>query len=154
MGDQGRGNRTDRIAGGMLFLVGLSIIWQASRLRLGSFHTPGPGLYPLLLGSVIVFLSLCLVIQSAKATKEAASFSGPTLKRVASVYVALLFYFVILEYAGFLISTFLLVSYLSIIIGRQRVAGALLRAFIITGLSYLLFDVALKSELPKGLLGL
>lgn len=154
MGEQGRGSRTDRTAGGILLLVGLSIIWQASRLRLGSFHTPGPGLYPLLLGSVIVLLSLCLIISSAKKSKDAASYSGQSLKRVGFVYVALLFYFAILEVAGFLISTFLLVSYLSIIIGRQRVAGALLRAFIITGLSYLLFDVALKSELPKGLLGL
>jgi hypothetical protein len=154
MGEGNWGGRTDRISGGVLLLVGLSIIWQASRLRLGSFHTPGPGLYPLLLGSVIVFLSLCLILSSTRKMKEGPSVSGQSLKRVGSVYVALLIYFAVLEYAGFLVSTFFLVSYLSIIIGRQKAVWALLRAFIITGLSYLLFDVALKSDLPKGLLGL
>lgn len=154
MGEHGRGSRTDRITGGMLFLLGLSIIWQATRLRLGSFHNPGPGLFPLLLGSVIVFLSLFLVLLSARGSKNLGFSPGKSLKRVGSVYGALLFYFAILQYAGFLVSTFLLVSYLSIVIGRQRVGAALFRASIMTGLSYLLFDVALKSELPKGILGL
>jgi hypothetical protein len=86
-------------------------------------------------------------------SKDAASFSVRSLTRVGTVYVALLAYFLILEYLGFLGSTFLLVSYLSIVIGRQRMTLALLRAAIVTGLSYALFDVVLKGQLPKGLLG-
>jgi len=154
MGEHGRGNRATRISGGILVLVGISIIWQACLLRLGGFRSPGPGLFPLLLGFVIVFLSLCLILFSAKTNKDVASFRKQSLKRVGSVYVALLVYFAILEVAGFLVSTLLLVSYLSTIIGKQKVVHAVLRALVMTGLSYLLFDVVLKSELPKGLLGL
>ena len=151
---QEESSRPDRITGGVVLLAGVAIIWQACRLRLGNFHTPGPGLFPLLLGSVVVFLSLCLLAFRSRSRKDARSFSAESLLRVGRVYGSLIAYFLVLEHLGFLLSTFLLVSYLSIVIGKQKAVGALVRAVLVTVFSYLLFDVVLKGQLPKGILGL
>ena len=155
MQNQSTGGGVDRVAGAIVLFMGLAIIWQAAtRLRLGTFKVPGPGLYPLLIGCVVVFLALCLLVSSKGARGDGGGFSWARLKRVGPVYGALLFYFVLLERVGFVIASFLLLLYLSIAIGKQRLIGALVRAAIMTGLSYLLFDVVLKTQLPTGFLGI
>jgi putative tricarboxylic transport membrane protein len=148
-----RGNGMDRIAGGIILVIGMAIIWQATRLHIGNFTVPGPGFFPLLLGIVVVLLSVCLIVFAEETGGDKSSFSWGNLKRVASVFGVLLFYGAVLELVGFLIASFVLLLYLSLVIGKQRIAGALLRAVIMTGLSYLLFDVVLKTQLPKGIIG-
>ncbi|HEX2967297.1 MAG TPA: hypothetical protein VHO84_16035, partial [Syntrophorhabdaceae bacterium] len=56
-----KGNRLDAVAGAIVLFIGLAIIWQSSRLRLGSFMVPGPGLFPLLIGCIIVLLAGYLI---------------------------------------------------------------------------------------------
>jgi putative tricarboxylic transport membrane protein len=147
------GNSMDRIAGGVVLLIGMAVIWQATRLHIGSFAAPGPGLFPLLLGLIIALLSIALIIFAEETNGDKGAFSWRSLKRVALVYGALLFYYAVLELVGFLIASFALLLFLSLVIGKQRIVGSLLRAVIMTGLSYLLFEVALKSQLPKGIIG-
>ena len=56
-------NRMDTVVGAIVLFMGLAIVWQAAtRMRLGTFTVPGPGLFPLLIGCVIVLLAICLLI--------------------------------------------------------------------------------------------
>lgn len=144
--------QSDRIAGLVLFSIGLLIMWQASYLRLGTFRSPGPGLFPFIIGLVIGFLSLWLFFTPGDGKADKISLSRRNLRQIAPVYASLLLYFLILEHLGFLICTFLLLSYLSIAIGRQRATRAIFRAVVITVLCYLLFHVVLKASLPQGIL--
>jgi putative tricarboxylic transport membrane protein len=144
----------DRVSGVIVLLIGLAIVWQASLLRLGNFRVPGPGLYPLLLGLVTILLSLFLILPPGTTKKEGNPLHRGTIKRVAGVYAVMLLYLAILEYVGFLIATFLLVLFLFAVVGRGSVKAAALRAFFVTVFAYLLFDVVLKSQLPKGILGI
>ncbi len=153
-GDKTGQRNTDRIIGVLTLLAGMAIVWQAlAHLHFGTFHHPGPGFFPLLLSFIIIFLSLFLVFSPGKAGAGTLSFSARTLKRVCPVYVALLAFFAILEFAGFLISTFLLVSSLFLLSGKVKLRGAVIGSLIATVLSYLFFNLVLKSELPRGLLG-
>ena len=145
-------NRVDTVAGAIVLFMGLAIVWQATRLRLGTFTVPGPGLFPLLIGCVIVLLAVCLLIFPAGGG-DSRGFAWARLRKVLPVYGSLIAYFVILEWVGFAVASFGLLLYLSIAIGKQRIVGALVRAIIMTGLSYILFELVLKTPLPKGFLG-
>lgn len=144
----------DRICGITVLLIGLAIVWQATELKLGSFRVPGPGLYPLLLGLVTVLLSLFLIISPGKGEKKGSLFSRENMFGVARIYAIMLLYTAILEYTGFLIAGFLFIFFLFAFIGRMSLGWAAIRAFIVTVAAYLLFDLALKSQLPKGILGI
>jgi hypothetical protein len=62
-------------------------------------------------------------------------------------------YFLLLEYLGFVVVSFLLMLFLFLWVGRQRWFVAFLSAAACIGLAYLLFDVLLKSNLPRGVFG-
>jgi len=149
---QGKENRMDRIAGTVVLFIGLMIVWQAARLRIGTFTVPGPGLFPLLTGCVVIFLASYLLLFPSGGG-DISGFAWVKLKRVAPVYASLVAYFVVLEWVGFVIASFGLILYLSIVIGKQWIGWALVRAIIMTGLSYVLFELLLKTQLPKGFLG-
>ena len=69
------------------------------------------------------------------------------------VFMAMLLYSFLLEYLGFLIVSFLLLTLLFAAFGSQRYWLSLLRAFVLTGLAYFLFEILLKSSLPRGIIG-
>jgi putative tricarboxylic transport membrane protein len=142
----------ERISSLIAFLIGLLIAWQASKLRMGGFHKPGPGLFPLILGLILILLSLILLIQSRRPGSRPFSF-GENPKRISMVCGSLLAYVAILEYAGFLLSSFLLIFFLFVVLGEYTLKRAALTALAATAVAYLLFDVLMKSPLPKSLLG-
>jgi putative tricarboxylic transport membrane protein len=143
----------ERISSLVVFVIGLLITWQASKLRLGGFRTPGPGLFPLILGLILILLSLILLIQSRGRLGSRPFSFGESPKRVSMVYGSLLAYVAILEYAGFLLSSFLLIFFLFVVLGEYTLKRAALTALAATAVAYLLFDVLMKSPLPKSLLG-
>jgi putative tricarboxylic transport membrane protein len=144
----------NRMCGVIILIIGLAIAWQASLLRLGNFRLPGPGLYPLLLGLLTILLSLFLIIPPGTKRKGGSPLERGTTKRVAGVYAVMLLYLAILEFVGFLLASFFLLFFLFAVVGRGSLKGAVLRASIVTALAYLLFDVVLKGQLPKSILGI
>jgi hypothetical protein len=143
--------RTDRISGLIVFFLGIAILWQGRHLSIGTLRAPGAGFFPMLLAVMLMILSLVLVIP--KNAEERSPFSARHLGRVSMLFVALLVYFAFLEYLGFVIMSFLLMAFCFIRVARQRWYAALFWAFVSIGLAYLLFDVLLKSNLPRGVFG-
>lgn len=142
---------TDRISGFIIFFLGIAILWQGRSLSVGSLRAPGPGFFPTLLAAILILLSAFLVISRPKS--EGYSFSARHLGRVSMVFAALLVYFIFLEYLGFVIMSFLLMAFCFMWVDRQQWYTALFWAFVSIGLAYLLFDILLKSNLPRGILG-
>jgi hypothetical protein len=153
--------RSERLSGFCVLLLGIIILWQGRHLSVGTLHAPGAGFFPLLLALLLIILSFFLVIPRTKdRTKTGGEdegqpglFSASRLGRVSMVFVALLLYFIFLEYLGFVIVSFLLMAFCFVWMARQRWYAALFWAFVSIGLAYLLFDVLLKSNLPRGVLG-
>lgn len=145
--------RTDRISGLIVFFLGIAILWQGRHLSVGTLRAPGSGFFPMLLAITLMILALLLVIPRARDEGGQSSFSARHLGRVSMVFVALLVYFAFLEYLGFVIMSFLLMAFCFMWVARQKWYAALFWAFVSIGLAYLLFDVLLKSNLPRGVFG-
>jgi putative tricarboxylic transport membrane protein len=143
----------NRISGIITALLGAAMLWRGMLLRVGSLRHPGPGFFPCILALVLLVLSLFLMIPGTK-KKGRPAFSWSSLKKVGLVYGLLLGYFVTLESLGFALSGFFLMMFLFVFIDRQRIRAAALTSVIFMVLAYLIFNVLLRSELPRGVLGI
>lgn len=143
----------DRVSGFVVFALGILIFWQGSRLPVGNLHMPGPGFFPSLLGAGLMILSWFLIIPIGKKEWSERSFSTKYVIRALPFYAAMVVYFFVLEYLGFVLASFLLMSYFFLAAGYRKWYVAVVLAFISTALAYILFEVLLESNLPKGVLG-
>jgi putative tricarboxylic transport membrane protein len=143
----------DRMYGIVVLCLGLAILWQGRSLTIGSFRNPGSGLFPALIAAIMILLSLLLIFFPPKRKEDAREVSARSLLRISAVFVGLLLYALFLETLGFLIVSFVLTTFLFIAFGSQKVSMAIVKSIVFTGLAYLLFEVLLKSNLPKGILG-
>ena len=142
----------DRICGVFVFLLGAGILWEGRHLGMGSVNGPGPGFFPNLVAILMIILSLFLILPKRKAEGE--PFSGKSIGRIAIVFAALLAYSFTLEPLGFVLVSFLLMAYLfKAFGGSKKWHVAVLWAFVSVGLAYLLFDVLLEGNLPRGIFG-
>jgi putative tricarboxylic transport membrane protein len=142
----------ERVNGLIIFLFGLVIFWQGRALEIGGLHQPGPGFFPKLIACVLIILSFPIFL-GRKTESDEELFSASRLGRVVTVLGALIGYFLLLEFLGFALSSFCLMGFCFLFIGRQRWYAGLFWAFVTTGLAYVLFQILLKSELPKGVFG-
>ena len=152
----------ERIYGIVFLGLGFAILWQGRSLTIGSFRSPGSGLFPALMAVVILILALILIIfppkeAAAKPTECATKIdTARTLRsvlRIALVFAALLAYAFLLEYLGFVTVSFVLMVLLFVAFGSESYWRAILKAVLFTGLAYALFELLLKSNLPRGPLG-
>jgi putative tricarboxylic transport membrane protein len=153
-------NRQDQVGSLVWLLLGaFIIIVSLSTLTVGTVLEPGPGLFPLGMGSLLSFLSL---ITLAKAFFEecredkslSALWSGLNWSKTVVTLGALLAYLIVLNTAGFVVTTLLLLLLLLRVMERQG-------WIIVVGLSilgsvgsYLLFERLLQIPFPKGFWGL
>jgi hypothetical protein len=122
-------------------------------LGIGKFHAPGTGFMAFGTSGLLGILSLILLLQSVSkkgATHVKPIFAGTLWKRAILVLVALLVYARILPFAGYLISTFLLMGFLFWILERQKVWWVLTLAFLTTLTTYWVFSKWLNCQFPDG----
>jgi putative tricarboxylic transport membrane protein len=146
----------DRLSGVVLLVFAALMAYFAWKLPLGTFQRPGPGFFPLLLSFVLGPLALLLLISSLVALpakkEEKAQPHESDLRKIFYILGSLLVYAFCFDKLGFLISTFLFFLLLKPLIQRSWgyvVGGSLL----VTGVSYLIFDTLLQSQLPRGIFG-
>lgn len=150
--------RTKAIAAsaGMLFwiAVGLLACYGATRLGVGSITDPGAGFIFFWSGLVLIILSL-LVFADAVRSSEDTVRQIPEINwpKITLVLFSLLLYAFFLERLGFVLTTFVLMSFL---LGCIQGAGWF-RSFGIAGAAalttYAMFELWLKIRLPKGIVG-
>jgi len=141
---------------GGVFCVG------ALKYRLFKGAIPGAGFLPFLAGAVLIGLSLVVFISAVRARRADGGkasyerfFPHPeSWKKVSLALAALLAYWIVLEHLGFLITMYLFLLFLLRVIERKKWLLAVGTAFIATTCAYALFNLWLKVQLPKGILGL
>jgi putative tricarboxylic transport membrane protein len=150
--------RTKTIAAGAGALfwvaVGLLACYGATRLGLGSVTDPGAGFIFFWSGLVLVILSLIVLADSLRSSEDTVREMGEmNWTKIALVLLSLLLYAFFLERLGFVLTSFVLMSFLLRCIEGTNwfrslgVAGAAALA------SYGIFELWLKIRLPKGLFG-
>ena len=141
------------IAFGVLFVVGA---WQQGLTRKG---LPGPGFLPFL--TAIIFISLSLVVfgnalRKRKGGKEAEHTltffpEKDSWKRIILAILALFAYALSLGYAGYVLTTFLFMTFiLKLVEPRSRKTVFFIAAATVIS-TYLLFVVFLEVQLPRGI---
>jgi len=129
------------------------------QMSLGTLHTPGPGLLPFLLGSLLIVVSLPILIGSlllfrktVPESRAAEIWAGVEFKNVLIIIISLVAYALLLEKLGFILTAFLFLFVLFATFDFQRWLFALGVSSVTIFITYLLFNVVLRVELPSGLL--
>lgn len=137
-------------------IIGIMICVASTALKLGSWGHPQPGLFPFLLGCGIIALSVFHMIpQLYKKSQEGKTLLyWEGLKRVIIVFTLLVFYALGLERLGFMTCTYVFFVAIFKSLGRKSWGYAILTSLIVTILSYIVFEILLKVNLPKGPLGI
>jgi len=135
--------------------IAILICVGSLKLSLGEFHNPGPGFLSFYSGLILGVLALVIHLQSRKARttpkrdKPIWANRQKGFKMVLTV-LALLAYAVIMNYLGFLVSTFIFLAFLLRVIEPQRWPVALFGSLVASLAFYFLFELGLQSQLPKG----
>lgn len=130
-------------------LVGGLIIGQASTMQYYSQYGPGPGLLPLWIGGILTVLSLINLVMAYK--KNDTQFSallprGEGLINLLACVGSFLLFTSLVSFAGFTISSFLM---LSILFSRgYKWYWALGMSAAVTGVLFILFGLVLGVPLP------
>ena len=150
--------RYDQMSSLVWLVFAIYICIASSRLSFGSFDHPGPGFLPLLVGIFLGIFSIIAFLQAhlSKLPDETTSSWYPKerWKKLVGVLAVMFIYAFCLEILGFLLSTFFLLVFLFRVgMEPQRWLVAVGGSAIASFASYAVFELWLKTQLPKGLLG-
>ncbi len=148
----------DQASSAAFFFIGLAIALSALRYKLGTFSNPDSGLMPFLVGMAISFLAGIGFIHATMERRRGTGWS-PLLRRfrwgrVLIVLAALVGYILFVKTLGFLICTSLFIGFLLKAIVPQRWPTVIAVSLITALASYGIFEVWLKAQLPRGILGI
>ena len=147
-------NRIDIIASVLLILVGLGVVIESIRLKLGTPLMPQPGFFPFLGGSLLIGLSVVLLVRGLLGRGEPAQPSGKfgELRGPAILILSLCGYTAALKLLGYVLPTMLLVAVMLRVLGvtSWKILG--LAGLVLSAGAYVLFGRILGIDLPKGVL--
>ena len=149
------------MGGAILFFFGGLTTLLSLRMPIGTFRAAGTGLFPLLLGIILMVLSglflLNLLLRKEKdlEKKEAPVEAAPrSLKPVILFLGMMALATMFLNSLGYPLIAFLLMVSLLKILGMKRWSINILWSLTTAAASYFLFVQWLKIPLPKGWLGI
>ncbi len=138
-------------------VIGIGITLGSLKYGFGSLHEPGAGFITFFAGAILSLLSIALFLSSLRSGEPrkriGVLWEGLEVGKVFYVLGFLVIYTLVLNRLGFLVSTFLLLSFLLRVKATYRLLNVIIMSLLITAASYLLFEVWLKVQLPKGILG-
>jgi putative tricarboxylic transport membrane protein len=138
-------------------MMGFLICEESWRINLGEFRNPGPGFLPFGAGLILAGLALVLLVTPLRGRdSEGKAFWTERSRwlKISLTLASIFFYGFLLEPLGFLLMTFLIMGFLFRVIEPQRWRIVMAGAFFSAVGAYLIFEVWLKVELPKGFLGI
>jgi len=148
-----------RVEGIVWVGIGFIICVLALQFDLGSFHQPGPGFVALLSGLFIAAMGAAMIVTKSMSRKQGAQ-GGPPVDhafrigswpRLVYTLVLLLAYVIFIEPVGFIVSTFLLMFGLFFNLENRNYFWSLFFSIATALVSYLVFEVWLHCQLPRGL---
>ena len=151
--------RSDSAGAVVLLSFALFVCYQAGRYPFGTLGKFGPGFLPLYLGILLAALAVIILIRALFAAAETGPppWEGITARkvlRVVSVLLCTAAYTFFLNKLGFLVATFLFTLILLKIAESYSWLASVLIAGIASAGNFLIFQVWLQGQFPKGWLGI
>jgi hypothetical protein len=145
--------RTDHIAGGFFVLAAAIVLAISGDLPVGRLSMPGAGMMPKLACVLIILFGLMLILRANRDSEPVATLRWndlPHALRVTAITAAAIICYRTL---GFAITMTLLLFALTALTERRNPLHAALYSVGVVTLTWLLFAVALKTPLDKGIFG-
>jgi hypothetical protein len=152
--------RDELIVGIVIFVFGGMTALLSLRMPIGTFRMAGTGMFPLLLGILLMILSGIFVLKvfsqgmAAKLKKEPLPESSGSLIQLILFLGTMVIVTLFLSKLGYPLSAFLLMVALLRVLGVKRWTLTLPLSFATAVVCYFLFVQWLKIPLPKGWIGL
>jgi len=146
----------DRVSSIFWFVFGILILGGARNYPFGSFREPGGGLYPSLLGSLLIIMAISLLVKSRKRSGEEGpvwTWTGAGLRRCLLTLCGLLVIPFLFNVLGFFPTIFFFILFIMKVILPLPWVTALATSLLSTVGGYLLFEEWLKIQFPRGFLG-
>ncbi len=148
----------DRISGIILFALGLGVFLKSLTYPIGSFRSPGGGLFPLIASIILMILAGVMTMQAY--FKKDSGEPGPTSfftskeapKRILYGFISLLAFRYLLPVIGFGPSTFVLILMLAKFLGHYDWKVSILFSVVTAVVAYYLFQIWLKIPMPPSIL--
>ena len=137
-------------------LFSVFVFIESNRLGIGTLQNPETGFVSFGASGLLGVLSILLFLQSSfkkEVAKTKSPFEGTLWKKVFLVLIALLLYTKFMPVGGYLISTFLLMTFLFFIVERQKMRWVLALSSLATFVTYYVFSKWLNCQFPSGLFG-
>ncbi len=139
-------------------VLGAALGVGSIQLGLGTLHKPGSGLMPFFTGVLLGVAGLLLTFSRARKPSEENGGEEVSLRpfwgRGACSLAASFLYAFLLDPLGFVAATFLLIFTLFKIMGSRKWVAPILISFLTVVVSYFIFEVWLRINFPRGILGI
>jgi putative tricarboxylic transport membrane protein len=151
---------SDRLSGIILFLFGLAVFLKSLSYPLGSIHSPGAGVFPVLASILLMVIAAALVINSYLKREEKGALKAPffpseeTPKRILYGIISLVVFRYLLPVIGFAPSTFLLIFFMGKFLAHYNWKVNIFFSFLTALVSYYLFQIWLSIPMPIGIFGI
>ena len=153
-------NRKDALGGVFIFSFGLLTAYLSARMPIGSFRLPGPGMFPLCLGLLLVVLSTIFTVglffrdRRMKGEDAQSPVAVTSLKQVVGFMGTIAAATVLLGVLGYAPTAFLLILTLLQLLGWKAWRRNVLIALPASVFSHFLFVEWLKIPFPQGWFGI
>lgn len=138
-------------------LLSIFICTQSLRMGIGSPRNPGMGFMTFGSSVLLGILSLVIFFQTflkPETSGTIANLSNMGWKKLIFVVIALLIYSILLPMLGYLIATFLFMTFLFSVLKGMKWRWILGSSFLATLVTYVVFSKWLNCQFPDGLFGL
>lgn len=141
--------------GGAGLLLGVSYFGLAVELPFGALDEPGAAVFPVVVGALMVAVSLAAIWEGWRMpAADAVEFPlGQDLRRLLGLVGMLLVYFAALPWLGQLLGSVLFAAVLIRLLSGRGWLRCIVFAAALAIVLYVVFVVALKVSMPRGLLG-
>jgi putative tricarboxylic transport membrane protein len=147
-------NRREILPGIIWMGLGVFIVIYSYQLELGNFKNLGPGFMPFCVGVLLIICAIPILIDTHASSRLDLPQNGKGLLRdfqkPASVLATLLFYVLLLNKLGFILTAFITLLLLNKIAGLGKWTTVLLFAVVTVLATYVLFVIILNVQLPSG----
>ena len=147
-----------KVEGSFWIGMGVLICLLAWKSKIGSFREPGPGfvafisgIFVSMIGLVIGLSELLSKISLRSSTDLNQTFSIASWPRLIYTMVLLLSYALLLNTLGYILTTFLVMWGLFYDREKSRWVSSGLASLISVGVTYLVFQVWLRCQFPRGI---
>lgn len=144
-------NKTfDKYVSIIFLLLGIGFMWQSTRISTSAYgSTVGPNIFPFCLGGLLILLSIRLFYE-VLVFKGGGSSGTIKLdyKRFLLIFSAAVFYALLFETLGYIVTTFLFLLFSFQVLERGKWLKSVLIAALFAVGVYVLFVVILEGSMP------